>query len=59
LKQTPVLQWGPGGMQQLSEVRQDRFLVLGFAGNTAPDHVDHLHALPHFLEMLSKGARHY
>ncbi len=59
LKKTPVLQWGPGGMQQLSEVRQDRFLVLGFAGNTAPDHVDHLHALPHFLETLSNGARHY
>ena len=54
LTRTPVLQWGPGGMQQLSEVRQDRFIVLGFAGNTAPDHVDHLHALPHFLEMLSK-----
>ena len=54
LKRTPVLNWGPGGMQHLSEVRQGRFTVFGFAGNTAPDHVDHLHALPHFLEMLSK-----
>lgn len=54
LKRTPVLQWGPGGMQQLSEVRQGRFIVLGFAGNTAPDHVDHLHALPRFLAMLSE-----
>ncbi len=53
LKRTPVLKWGPGGMQQLSEVRAGRFIVLGFAGNTAPDHVDHLHALPRFLAMLS------
>ena len=54
LTRTPVPKWGPGGMQQLGEVRRGRFIVLGFAGNTAPDHVDHLHALPHFLEMLSK-----
>lgn len=53
LTRTPVLEWGPGGMQQLSDVRQGRFRVMGFAGNTAPDHVDHFHALPHFLKMLS------
>ncbi|MCU0256931.1 MAG: hypothetical protein MUF60_09305 [Vicinamibacterales bacterium] len=52
LKRTAVLRWGPLGMQQLSEVRQGRFAVLGFAGNTAPDHVDHLHALPRFAELL-------
>lgn len=52
LARTPVLQWGPVGMQQLSEVRRGHFTVLGFAGNSAPDHVDHLHALPHFLERL-------
>ena len=49
LRRTPVLCWGPLGMQQLSEVRQGRLAILGFAGNTAPDHVDHLHALFHFL----------
>lgn len=49
LGRTPVLQWGPRGMQQLSETRAGRFELLGFAGNSAPDHVDHLHAMPEFL----------
>ena len=49
LRRTPVLRWGPRGMQQLSEVRAGRFEVLGFAGNSAPDHVDHLHAMPELL----------
>jgi len=49
LRRTPVLCWGPLGMQQLSQARRGRFAILGFAGNTAPDHVDHLHALFHFL----------
>ena len=39
-----VLKWGPIGMQQLSETSVGNFLVLGFAGNTADDHVDHLFA---------------
>ena len=49
LRRTPVLRWGARGMQQLSEVRSGRFTVLGFAGNTAPDHIDHLHAMPELL----------
>lgn len=49
LRRTPVLRWGPRGMQQLSEVRMGRFEVLGFAGNSAPDHVDHFHAMPELL----------
>jgi hypothetical protein len=49
LRRTPVLRWGPRGMQQLSEVRSGRFTVLGFAGNTAPDHIDHLHGMPELL----------
>ena len=36
-------------MQQLSEVRAGRFELLGFAGNSGPDHIDHLHAMPEFL----------
>lgn len=48
----PVLAWGPRGMQQLSEARAGRFLMLGYAGNTAPDHVDQLHALPELLRLL-------
>jgi hypothetical protein len=46
----PVLKWGPMGMQQLSEARAGRFRLLGFAGNSAPDHVDQLHALPVWLK---------
>ncbi len=49
LRRTPVLRWGPRGMQQLSEVRSGRFELLGFAGNSAPDHIDHLHAMPELL----------
>lgn len=55
LHRTPVLHWGPMGMQQLSEVRAGRFHLLGFAGNTAPDHVDHLHGLAAFLTLLSEA----
>jgi hypothetical protein len=49
LRRTPILRWGPRGMQQLSETRAGRFELLGFAGNSAPDHVDHLHAMPELL----------
>jgi hypothetical protein len=52
LKRTAVLRWGPRGMQQLSEVRAGRFEVLGFAGNSAPDHIDQLHAMPELLARL-------
>ncbi|NUM74459.1 hypothetical protein HUU40_08870 [candidate division KSB1 bacterium] len=54
MKRRPVLEWGPLGMQQISESRQHHFAVLGFAGNTAPDHVDHLHALYFFVNELMK-----
>ena len=49
LHRTPVLRWGPRGMQQLSEAHAGRFDLLGFAGNSAPDHVDQLHAMPELL----------
>ena len=52
LRRTPVLLWGPVGMQQLSEVRQGGLEILGFAGNSAPDHTDHFHAMPQFLARL-------
>ena len=54
LVRTPVLTWGPGGMQQLSEVRRGLLMILGFAGNTGPDHIDHLHGLGGFLTMLER-----
>jgi hypothetical protein len=49
LRRIPILQWGPRGMQQLSETSAGRLELLGFAGNSAPDHIDHLHALPELL----------
>ncbi|MBI3569269.1 MAG: hypothetical protein HY084_13805 [Gemmatimonadetes bacterium] len=52
LRRVPVLEWGPMGMQQLSESKSGRFEVLGFAGNTAPDHVDQFHGIGAFLERL-------
>jgi hypothetical protein len=48
----PVLKWGPMGLQQLSEARAGRFLLIGYAGNSAPDHVDQLHSLPVYLKWL-------
>jgi len=52
LRRTSVLNWGPRGMQQLSEVRVGGFEIEGFAGNAGPDHIDHLHGMPEFLGKL-------
>ncbi len=52
LQRTAVLEWGPLGMQQLSHVRCRGFEVRGFAGNSAPDHIDHFHGMFRFLEVL-------
>lgn len=52
MRRTPILKWGPGGMQQLSEVTKESFLVMGFAGNSAPDHLDHFHGMSDFLDLL-------
>ena len=55
LKRTPVVRWGPRGMQQLSEVESGGLTIRGFAGNSAPDHVDHFHAMPELLQLLLEG----
>jgi hypothetical protein len=47
-----VLKWGPMGMQQLSQASRGRFLLMGFAGDSAPDHVDELQSLPVWLKWL-------
>jgi hypothetical protein len=49
LTRTPTVAWGPMQTQQLSEAKRGRFRLLGYAGNSAPDHVDQLHALPDVL----------
>ncbi|HET9425663.1 MAG TPA: hypothetical protein VFO55_09855 [Gemmatimonadaceae bacterium] len=56
VRRTAVLRWGPRRMQQLSEARSRGFHLLGYAGNSAPDHVDHLHAMPELLALVA-GAR--
>jgi len=52
LKQRTILKWGPMKTQQLSEVKVGKLLIMGFAGNSAPDHVDQLHSLPDYLKLL-------
>jgi exopolysaccharide biosynthesis protein len=52
LRRRAVVQWGPMRTQELSEARAGRLLLVGFAGNSAPDHVDQLHSLPEYLKWL-------
>ncbi|NHE55390.1 hypothetical protein [Cyclobacterium plantarum] len=52
-RRKPVLREGPVGMQQLAVSTQGKFKILAFAGNTAPDHIDHLHGLFHFVRLFS------
>lgn len=52
LKRTPVLRWGPRGMQQLSEVKQGGLEIEGFAGNAGPDHIDQFQGMAEFLRKL-------
>jgi hypothetical protein len=54
LRPHAVVKWGPMKTQTLSEVKKGRLLVIGFAGNSAPDHVDELHSLPQYLRWLSR-----
>ncbi len=54
LKRRAVLRWGPMKTQQLSEVPKGKFLLLGYAGNSAPDHVDQVHSLPEYLKWLRR-----
>ena len=52
LKRTPVLEWWPMGSQLISRTQKGRLEVLGFAGNSAPDHVDLFHGMGTFVERL-------
>jgi hypothetical protein len=57
LRRTPILQWGAIGMQQLSRAGKGGFQVLGFAGNSAPDHIDHYYALDDFFDRLQPAVK--
>lgn len=52
LQRNPILEWGPMGMQQVSETQKGNFEVRAFVGNTAPDHVDHLHGITAFVKAI-------
>jgi hypothetical protein len=52
LRRQATLKWGPMQTQQLSEARQGNLLIAGYAGNSAPDHVDQLHSLPEYLKWI-------
>lgn len=54
VKRRAVLEWGPMKTQHLSEANSGLFQLMGFAGNSAPDHVDQLHALSDWLEWLKR-----
>jgi len=49
-----LLAEGPVGMQQTSIAEKGKLRIISFAGNSAPDHVDHLHGLPEFLGWLGQ-----
>jgi len=55
LRQRGQLRQGPMGMQQLSAIDAGHFHVRGYAGNAAPDHIDHLHAMPAWFGLLFRG----
>jgi hypothetical protein len=56
LTRQPKLRQGPMGMQQLSAADAGGFHLRGYAGNSAPDHIDFLHAMPAWFGSLL-GAR--
>lgn len=51
LRRRAVARRGPMGTVLLSDTRSGRLQIQGYAGNSAPDHVDLLHALPDLLRM--------
>jgi hypothetical protein len=51
----PMARFGPMGTQMLSRVSAGGLTVIGFAGNSAPDHVDELHSLPEYLHWLQQN----
>jgi hypothetical protein len=52
LKPHAVLKWGPMQTQILSETQAGRLLLVGFAGNSGPDHLDEMESLPEYLKWL-------
>jgi hypothetical protein len=57
VKRQAILEWGPLKTQLLSDAHSGAFRLVGFAGNSAPDHVDQLHALPDLLDWLESSGK--
>ena len=47
-----VVKWGPMKTQMLSDVKAGGLMMVGFAGNSAPDHVDQMQSLGEYLRWL-------
>jgi CubicO group peptidase (beta-lactamase class C family) len=52
LQSHSVLKWGPMRTQILNKVQAARLVMIGFAGNSGPDHVDEMQSLPEYLKWL-------
>ena len=52
LQRKPVLLHGPVGMQQVGAAEKGNLKIRTYAGNTAPDHMDHLHGFYEFIQVL-------
>jgi hypothetical protein len=52
LRRARVCTPGPVGMQQISSAHRGKLTILGFAGDTPLDHVDHLHGMATWLDRL-------
>ncbi len=52
IRRQAVLRWGPMKTQILSDTKRRGLRVIGFAGNSAPDHIDQIHGLPELLRMM-------
>ena len=49
LSRIPALEEGPLGMQMVGKSIKGNLAIMAFAGNTAPDHMDHLHGFHDFV----------
>ncbi|HYX26987.1 MAG TPA: hypothetical protein VE863_00365 [Pyrinomonadaceae bacterium] len=52
IQNRPTLRQGPVGMQQLSAIDRRGLHMRGYAGNSAPDHIDFLHGMPAWFSLL-------
>jgi len=53
LRRTMTSRKGPMKMHQLTAVDARGFHVRSYSGETAPDHIDHIHAMSEWLKLLN------